>query len=95
MKLLINYGFTNDDLKQLFDLYTEDTFAVLQNRENEIKKLLDYLQNYGIVNLNEIIMNDINILFINQKEIEKMFSRYNPQYIIDSFKTNPNFFQEL
>lgn len=95
MNELLKYGLTYNDLSYLNSQYSDDVISVINERKEEIKKLLNYLKEYGIVNIPEVITTDINLLFLNKEEIETIFSKYDKQNIILSFKENPNFFQEL
>ena len=74
MDYLKNYGFTKEDIKDIYNNLDEEDVHELIIHEDRIINILNYLKSIGITNLKEIIRCRTELFYINSSIVKKAFS---------------------
>lgn len=82
MDYLKNYGFTKEDIKDIYDNLDEEDVHELIIHEDRIINILNYLKSIGITNLKEIIRCRTELFYISSSIIKRAFASCNEKNII-------------
>lgn len=94
MEFLKNKGFTDQEIDNIIDKYSDtlDSFCLISENVEEV---IDYLNSYGIKNIPKLMLERIDIFYISVSVLERIFSHYDKDYIINSLDEDSSIFDEL
>lgn len=95
MKFLKNKGFSDEEIKLIVDKYDEQTLFNFSLVSDNVEEVIDYLKEFGIRDINKLIIDRIDIFFIPVFKLNEIFSHYDSEYIIESLNKDSSIFDEL
>jgi hypothetical protein len=95
MKFLKNKGFSDEEISLIIDKYDEQTISNFSLISDNVEEVIDYLREFGIKNVNKLILDRIDIFFIPVFKLNEIFSHYDSEYIIEILDNDPSRFDEL
>lgn len=75
IKFLKECNISSDTIHELSKKYSSQLFDLNCN-QNECVKIIDYLREIGIINVDELLINKLQIFYETKDDLVKMFSRY-------------------
>ena len=78
MEYLLGLGFNNNIVDELKNNYDENSLILLSVNKNNVINVINYFKEIGITNntIEEILLSNIDFLFIDKNEIENEFNKY-------------------
>lgn len=95
MKFLKNKGFSDEEIKLIVDKYDEQTLSNFSLVSDNVEEVMGYLKEFGIRDVNKLIIDRIDIFFIPVFKLNEIFSHYDSDYIIESLDKDSSIFDEL
>ena len=84
MNFLDNYV-SESIIDKIKTRYNKKTLCVLMEREENVKKVLDYFKELGL-NIETIVLNRLDLLLINYKHLKEKIDSYQQDLIIPALK---------
>ncbi len=84
MNFLDNYV-SESIIDKIKTRYNKKTLCVLMEREENVKKVLDYFKELGL-NIETIVLNRLDLLLINYKHLKDKIDSYQQDLIIPALK---------
>ena len=84
MNFLDNYVSTSI-IDKIKTRYSKKTLCALMEREENVKKVLDYFKELGL-NIETIVLNRLDLLLINYKHLKDKIDSYQQDLIIPALK---------
>ncbi|MBQ4584467.1 MAG: hypothetical protein IJA94_06230 [Bacilli bacterium] len=79
MKYLVDLGISKD----IVDLLDDATCYNMKINEKKITEIILYLKNIGINNLDELIINELRILYMDFEDIRSAFNNCNQKEMVE------------
>lgn len=95
MQFLKNKGFTNDEIKMIIDKYDSDTINTFLESEDNVVEVIDYLNDFGIIDVPKLMLQRIDIFYIPVSKISELFSHYEKDSIIKALDYDASIFDEM
>lgn len=84
---LLECNISEETLDELYDMHSFQLFDLSCNSE-EIIKIINYLRNIGIVNIEELLINETELFYKSKKWIESKISKYNISDFVSKVNNN-------
>lgn len=95
MQFLKNKGFTIDEIKMITDKYDADTINTFVENKDNVVEVIDYLNNFGIIDVFKLLIQRIDIFYIPVSKIDELFSHYEKDSVIKALDYDPSIFDEM
>ncbi len=83
MDYLKDFGFSKNDIKELYNCLEEEDVHELTIHEDRIVNILKYLKSIGIKNLKDIVKCRTELFYISSSNVKKAFSSCSEKNIIE------------
>lgn len=71
MDYIKEYGLTSDDINEILGFISEEDKANYYVNEMEVRKILDYFKEIGIINIKDILKYKTNIFYQRVEDIKE------------------------
>ncbi len=95
MKFLLNYNFTEEEIKNFSDNVPPMLLECIFNSYRLVSQNMDYLKNMGIHNIKEIFIRFYDMFLMDNSNFINIFNKYDHQDLIEKIEKNPEIVEFL
>ena len=85
---LEDVGISKNIIFILYNKFYDNILYSINCNEEEIKKIIPYLRSIGIICIDDLLINYINLFLSNYKDIKNMFNKCNLEQMVKEINEN-------
>ena len=89
MEYLLDYGFNEEDLEYLKELYNENVIEDLIDFKDEVISNIKLMASYGILNINLVICENPLIAMLSDGELRELLNGYDKNELVNKLLDDP------
>lgn len=95
MKFLEKIGFSKDDISFLEENTPEKLLDLIKEQKKLVTENITYLKDLGVTNYQQLFLEYYDAFLMDHSNFVKIFSKYEPEDLIEKLKKNIRVFEYL
>ena len=95
MKFLEKYDFSKEVIAYFLNNSHKKLIDAIKDHKKLVGENLDYLKNIGITNYQEVFLEYYDMFLMDHSNFVEIFSKYEPDDLIEKIKKNPKIVEYL
>lgn len=95
INFLKELGIKEAVIYDITNTYPDSVLFSLNCNRFEIKKIINYFNEIGIDNINEIVSNNLDFFFQTFNDVKKLFTKYDITRLVELINSNSEILKEL
>lgn len=95
MEFLKDYGISDSIIEKMIDKYDDSLLSLFISEEYNVGVVIEYLRAIGVNVIDELLLNRIELFYIDVIKIKKSFDRFETDKLVDSINKDISYIDYL
>ena len=95
MDFLQEYGISDSVIDSMIDKYDDSLLSLLMSEEYNVGLVIDYLRSIGVKVIDELLMNRIELFYIDVIKIKRSFDKFETDKLVESINKDISYIDYL
>lgn len=95
MEFLKEYGINDSVIDEMIDKYDDSLLSLFMSEEYNVGLVIEYLKSIGVCVIDELLLNRIELFYIDVIKIKKSFDRFETKKLVDNINKDISYIDFL